>query len=234
LVKKHTLGHWAGLTALAALAAGCEPETPRPPGPNEACFELRPGLRAEEQEQYCAPQLCFPKEKRVSEQNPQASGFKCDVDKATCDVPPLKDQNGAPPLTTFYYHTQDAELSLGFDSHILLGYSLDNFRKYFLGAQMLWNPYPNASAMYMQGESDLPNKAEIVAYADGIIHARFEGYARNTLFIADTPPHFCRDLSSGNPICSIEGCEYSDEPGGNDSPVHLVVDVEIPIQQPTP
>mgnify|MGYP005813132625 CR=1 FL=1 len=220
------------VVAAALLLAACEAETPRPPAPDDTCFKLSEGL-----EEYCPASFCFDeKYELVETKTAQDQGFRCY--DGPCKLPPPDltgvEPNGEVHGQGYTYRSGQYEVVLGFDNTILLGYSLENFRKYLIGGGI--NVILPDGVMLTTNTNEAATTTEFVDYKDGLLHVRVDGIVTQNNAWVDTEPHVCwGGHSAMQELCLSEKCVFAAaSTGANSGPVHLSADIRVPVEAVSP
>jgi hypothetical protein len=211
------------LFAFASLSA-CSPEVP---SPKRTCWHLSGATQADR----CEQQACFDKVEQITVRSPLGSLLRCNPNQETCAPPPPEQlvENGGPysPIVEYDGTFAEGMLMLVFDDRILReGYSLENFRKYKSGGSFAWFDAPY-NAEWVSGTY------EILSYEAQRLHVRVEGDVVSKRSTTLVDPYPCGGPLGGS--CTQGSCEYT--PAVDDDtavPVHVIADVELPIQQATP
>ncbi|MFT3924386.1 MAG: hypothetical protein QM778_17750 [Myxococcales bacterium] len=211
------------LFALSAVSA-CSPEVP---SPKRTCWHLSGATQADR----CEPQACFDKVEQITVRSPLGARLTCNQSQETC-APAPPDQlveNGGPysPITEYDASFLEGGLMLTFDDRILReGYSLENFRKYKTAGSFVWFETPY-NPEWVSGSYD------ILSYQSSRLRVRVEGDVVSKRSSTLVDPYPCGGPLGGS--CTQGWCEYT--PAVDDKtqvPIHVIADVELPIQQAAP
>ncbi len=215
------------LFALVSVSvSACGPEEP---SPTRTCWPLAGATQANR----CNEQACFDKVEKITVKSPLGAQFRCSPSTQTCTPAPPEEliENGGPYPPIVRYEASFAEglLMLTFDDRILReGYSLENFRKYQGGGEFAWYDAPYNPEWIL-------GTFEVVSYQNQRLRIRIEGEVvakrENTL----VDPYPCGGKTGIGATCTQGTCDYAPVAGSETAiPVHVVADVELPIQQATP
>lgn len=201
--------------------------TPEVPSPRRTCWPLSGATQADR----CEEQACFDKVEAITVRSPLGALLRCNPSQDTCSPAPPEQlvENGGPysPIVEYDATVAEGMLMLVFDDRILReGYSLENFRKYKSGGQFAWFEAPY-NPEWVSGSY------EIVSYEAQRLRVRIEGDVVSKRSPTLVDPYPCGGPLGGS--CTQGWCEYT--PAVDDEtavPVHVIADVELPIQQAAP